>query len=85
MLARMWKQQSSHALLVGARNGTVPVELACRTERLCIFSSISKYMSDRNVCIFLPKDLRINVHSSAILRGPKLEVTATPTNGFMNQ
>lgn len=43
---------------------------------ICVYSvPFLKYMSDRNVCIFLPKVLHINVHSSTILISPKKEIT----------
>lgn len=59
----------------------VTVELSSKTEHMRVFNSISKYTPDRNVCIFLPKDLHLGVHSSALLISPKLEITQTPTNG----
>lgn len=79
------KQQSAHAFLVGAQsNGTVTVGISIWDwTYVCI--QFRFYMSDRNVCIFLPKVLHINVHSSTILISPKVEVTRTPTKGWMNQ
>lgn len=89
MLARVWSKQNSPAFPVGVRNGTATPEnslaASSKAEHMRIFSSVPKYMPNRSLCVFLTEDLYVNVHSSTLPNGPKLEMTQMPITSRMNR
>lgn len=82
MLVRIWKNWTSHALLVGMQNGTAPAKNSLAvsqevTHRVTILLSDSQCLGtySKEMKIYFHMKTYMNVHSSIVHKSQRVEAT----------